>query len=656
MENLEIGRVIGTERKPNTAYTFTFWTPPHQRNVGIGTLVKVISGVTDGEEEVTYGMVVEAHGFNDLESPLHEYLAFDGNPAEKAPTTRPEMRVYQANVLRRYPEEPVSAVPIGKVYLADDADIRRALRTEDFFETLGIPAGCYGTKDAPLAVHVNSEFLLGPESGHLNVTGTSGLAAKTSYILFLLQSIFAHYKDQEGAVGDKGVAALLFNTKGGDLLYLDQRSKEEVSSLDQAMYAKCGFEPGPFAKVRYYAPRAKDGFNLNTVRRNEELERDNETRELSFGLKDVVKHAEVLLSRDDLDSKADGYLQYLSNSFVEADKAVRIGDRSFEPPTTIEDLVTIVKAQLDEAKKTGREIYENHHVYTMRKMMNRLDNLAGRFSGLIASGKGSKAMGPTEEDRFEDRTVYVVDVAQLGTEEQDLVFSALITKLRERMESQTLGVARLVVVVDELNKYAPSGSSDTYVVKSLKEIAARGRYLGLTLFGAQQFRSRVDKEIVGNAATHAFGHIEVEELSQPGYSYFTPAIKEKLGSLEPGEVLLKHPFFTQPIFLRFPKPAVMKGSDGMRTFQKSKEVPIETLIRRQCLLRGAKENAISDALGQISPGVENLLERLRNLRTAPRNADPIKILLDGKRLPQARPVHAVVAASDENDPFESGSF
>ena len=46
------------------------------------------------------------------------------------------------------------------------------------------------------------------------------------------------------------------------------------------------------------------------------------------------------------------------------------------------------------------------------------------------------------------------------------------------MENQELGVGRLIVVVDELNKYAPSGGAETYVVKSLKEIASRGRYLG----------------------------------------------------------------------------------------------------------------------------------------------------------------------------------
>ncbi|HEY0866978.1 MAG TPA: hypothetical protein VGE01_06360, partial [Fimbriimonas sp.] len=194
---MEIGRVIGTERKPNTAYTFSFWSPI-ETPVGIGTLVKVAAGST-----TVYGTVTEAHGFNDLESPLHEFLAVGGEAATVPPTERPEMRVYQAAVLRREPEEPISAVPIGPVYLATEADVQKALRTDEYAEQFGIPAGCYGSKADPIAVHLHASFLIGPEAGHLNMTGTSGLAAKTSYILFLIQSIFQK---------QQGTAALLFNT------------------------------------------------------------------------------------------------------------------------------------------------------------------------------------------------------------------------------------------------------------------------------------------------------------------------------------------------------------------------------------------------------------------------------------------------------------
>ena len=207
----------------------------------------------------------------------------------------------------------------------------------------------------------------------------------------------------------------------------------------------------------------------------------------------------------------------------------------------------------------------------------------------------------------------------------------------------------MIVMVDELNKYAPSGGSETYVVKSLREIAARGRYMGLTLFGAQQFRSRVDKEIVGNCATHAFGHVEAEELAQPGFSYFGPAVKEKLGALAPGEVLLKHPHFAQPIFVRFPKPVIVKGGEGMRRFPQSKPRSLEELILGEVQRLKAPLNTCKDALEGLSKGKDNLEGVLRRLRKADDPADALRILQAGKRL-AAVSVESSAAVADY-DPF-----
>ena len=79
---------------------------------------------------------------------------------------------------------------------------------------------------------------------------------------------------------------------------------------------------------------------------------------------------------------------------------------------------------------------------------------------------------------FEDRTVYVVDVANLEEDAQDLIFARVVSKLREHLERRDLGVKHVVVFVDELNKYAPGDGPDTYVRKMLLDIAERGRYLG----------------------------------------------------------------------------------------------------------------------------------------------------------------------------------
>ena len=36
-----------------------------------------------------------------------------------------------------------------------------------------------------LPVYINSDFLIGPEGAHLNISGISGLATKTSYAIII---------------------------------------------------------------------------------------------------------------------------------------------------------------------------------------------------------------------------------------------------------------------------------------------------------------------------------------------------------------------------------------------------------------------------------------------------------------------------------------
>ena len=45
--------------------------------------------------------------------------------------------------------------------------------------------------------------------------------------------------------------------------------------------------------------------------------------------------------------------------------------------------------------------------------------------------------------------------------------------------------------------------------------------------------------------------------------------------------MVRHPHFAQPIFLRFPRPAVMAGREGVRRFEPEAELPFEDAIARQ---------------------------------------------------------------------------
>jgi DNA helicase HerA-like ATPase len=570
MERVPVGRVVGTERRPNTPHEFHFWTA-EQSAVGIGALVRVDVG--GAQPRRVYGVVVDGASYTDLETPLHDYIGLEGDPAPAAPapTERPEIRLYTAAVLRHEPAEPLQPVPAGPVYLATDEDVRVALRMDAYArpDGTGIPVGLYTTGGLEAPVYLDADFLLGPEAAHLNITGVSGLATKTSAVLFLLASIFEHLPRSKGSV-----AALCFNVKGPDLLFLDQPG--ELSEEDRRMYARLGVPPEPFAHVHYYAPYKPDGYNLNTLRTNEAL--THNVAPLVWGLEQILKFAEVLLTREDVDAKADALIEFIRERVVGREMGPAQGVTHHHLVRTFQDLEAWFEDVLWTCEQNSRENWRTHHVATIRKVRNRLLNLSTRAKGLVSN---DATVSDLPWGEFEDRHLYVIDVANVEPEAQDLIFARVVTEARERLERKALGVDHLIVFVDELNKYAPADGYETYVRKMLLDVSERGRYLGLVLFSAQQFRSQVHKRVVGNAGTGIYGRMDMDELATPGYGVLSPATKSKLATLAKGELMVRHPHFTQPIFVHFPRPAALTGRQGVDRFEPAADLPFEDAVARQ---------------------------------------------------------------------------
>jgi hypothetical protein len=60
----------------------------------------------------------------------------------------------------------------------------------------------------------------------------------------------------------------------------------------------------------------------------------------------------------------------------------------------------------------------------------------------------------------------------------------------------------------------------------------------------------------------------------------SPAIKVKLATLEKGQLMVRHPHFTQPIFVRFPRPAVMRGRDGVSQYPAAQAPTLHSAVLR----------------------------------------------------------------------------
>jgi uncharacterized protein len=639
-----IGRVVTSEEHPATAHEFYFWTAETQaaQRLDIGHIV-----AAESEDATAIAVLDDPRRYSDLASFLDDFYARDGDAALEALSERTEILVFRARVLatKHREERKKSKRPVrsGPVYFATSTAIEFALGVEEFSDSENkIPMLLHENGNEVDGVpqrtplYADADYLMGPEAGHLNITGMSGLSTKTSHALFTISSIFQTVKDRK-------VAALMFNVKGADLLFLDKSCfpPEDDSELaeryekagqrglpqeDREMYEALGLEMEPFRNLRIFAPLTHGGdskgesvvypsdipvMKLNTLRtaRGE----DANVHPIVWDLGDVLPHAGRIFDPTDYDDKFRGFVEYLISVRVESMKAFYGEiDKAFD--------------YFDENE--GSSYWNGHHQATIAKVRNRFDGLPSKCQGLLVNGRVDYNGSPSVEDRFEPNEMRVVDISRLSGIPQDLVVTKVVQSIWEKAERNELGVDKLIIFVDELNKYAPSGSKTSSLKDTLVDISARGRHLKLTLFGAQQFRSMVDDEVVGNTATSLYGRTGDEELTNASYRSFSQTVREELLQLEKGRLLLRHAHYAVPIFGRFPRPAVLMGAQGTTIFGQKTQDPATSVLS---VMRNftSKPPAIQEIRAEID-GVpeERVYEALDAVAAAHRSgngsADPFK--------------------------------
>ena len=171
------------------------------------------------------------------------------------------------------------------------------------------------------------------------------------------------------------------------------------------------------------------------------------------------------------------------------------------------------------------------------------------------------------ETRLEDaikniskNDVYVVDIAKLSEDQQAYVFGSVMRsiynlQLGEYDEKEIKPPRRIVVFIDELNKYASKDApKNSPILRQILDVAERGRSLGVVLFGAEQFRSALNNRVTGNCSTHAFGRSNTIEVGNENYKSIPPVYKNMITRLKQGEYILQNPLFRSLLHIKFPKP------------------------------------------------------------------------------------------------------
>ena len=256
-----IGKVSATEKMPATIDDFYFWTDKG-RILSPFDIVKVAHVSPDNTQSITYGVIEEINHVTDALSHFTSYISSDFGDTEATigNMNRLGMNYVKARVVCNTKDIYTPVLDSKQVSLCDENDIRTALGLDDVKNPLvcGYLQMYKGEETRKIKVELNSNFLIGPDGAHINISGISGLAAKTSYSMFLLNAIQHKFRLEDGST----VAFVFFNVKGRDLMAIDEQNTK-LSKNDKFIYKNLGLSPEPFKNVRYYYPYSKDTVTAN---------------------------------------------------------------------------------------------------------------------------------------------------------------------------------------------------------------------------------------------------------------------------------------------------------------------------------------------------------------------------------------------------------
>lgn len=563
MANTIIGRVLATEKNPTTIDNFTFWTDP-ELILNPFDIVKV----QHVNNSFSYGVIEDIAHITDAASFLSNFISSDfGDVNAEENTLRVGMNYVTAKVVCNTENIYIPLQSNAKVMLATAEEINYALGLNDIRNPLvcgylEMYEGTKGCEKVTLPVNLNSKFIIGPEGAHLNISGISGLASKTSYAMFLLKAIQDSYmkKDPQNEEEDS-VAFVLFNVKGKDLLAIDQlndfsdeRNPEQARKDTFAKYEKLGLSAEPFKNVQYYYPFSiPKTRHWNTYMTPEEVE-DNIKKKKAKKYKYIYKYDKenldlMFANIDDSTQTMESIISYIMS-----------GQGKFNQISDWQEFLEAVKEKCS-TETSGRN--NEIPVASWRKfyrIINKSITDNKIFARDIREDEGETRIGDALK-YIKKNEVHVIDIAKLSEDKQAYVFGDAIRTIYDLQLGQYAGEegvnspSRVVIFIDELNKYASKETpKNSPILRQVLDVAERGRSLGVVLFAAEQFRSAIHDRVTGNCSTHAYGRTNSIEITKSDYKSIPSVYKTMMTRLKQGEYIIQNPIFRSLLNIKFPKP------------------------------------------------------------------------------------------------------
>jgi hypothetical protein len=556
---------MATEKSPTTMDEFNFWT-----NSDLKLHAFDIVKVEHIEGSYTFGVLENISHITDAQSFLTNFISSDfGDVNIDEPTLRVGMNYAKAKVSFNSKNLYTPVHNNAKVYLATADEITMALG----LDRIQNPLVCGSlkmyedtTEEVTLPVCLNSKFLLGPEGAHLNISGISGLAAKTSYAMFLMKAIQDQYLTADT---DDSVAFVIFNVKGKDLMAIDRPndfSTDQPGEKEQVLaeYKSLGLSTEPFKNVKYYIPftsstTAKQStyLSLDDIRTYMEY---GQLKKFKYSYEDDKESLEMLFA--DIDDPQQTMEAIISKIIDEADPD--FGGGHISTWTEFREKVDELSQKSQPTRRGTQQRVSNEISVLSWRKFKRIINKATKNDDMFANrpdpGRHECRLAD-ELKKISKNEVCVIDIAKLPEDKQAFVFGDAIRtiynlKLGEYdAESGVEPPSRIIIFIDELNKYASKEiPKSSPILREILDITERGRSLGVVLFAAEQFRSAIHPRVTGNCSTHAYGRTNSIETSTADYKSLPSTYQNMLTRLEQGDYLVQNPIFRSLLKIRFPKP------------------------------------------------------------------------------------------------------
>lgn len=548
-----IGKVSATEKYPSSCDEFQFWLSDDT----ILSPFDIVLVKNKTDNSITYGVVQDIFHITDGTGHISNYVSSDFGNVETVPMTRRLSLSYaKVSVVHNTKENFMPVFEGSSVYTADEDDIQVALGLDNIDDRTAIPAGLMKTgNNVSVPIKYNGDFLIGPEGAHMNISGISGLATKTSYVMFLLKAIQYKYKDD--------VAIIVMNVKGDDLLHV-HKPNGKITDAQRKDWNDLGIPCAPFENVKYLYPyrKQKDKLYANTALPTDDLAEQFATDQAAnfvYTFEHDINKVDMLFANvDDPNWTIESILNYIDYG------------QEFKGDLSWSDFKGVLKDFCSKgSSKNNNSSILIQSWQRFRRLINNSINDDIFVNAKSRAKEQHQVYLSDEVLNINGGEMMVVDIAGLTEQLQCLVFGDIIRSVyslkhgdfdQDDRTSKKPVPKKIIIFVDELNKYAPSTSSkNSPLLANLLDITERGRSEGVVLFSAEQFRSAIHDRIKGNCGTNVYGRTNAIEVSRPDYKFVPTVYANMMTRLKKGDLIIHHPVFKTLLKIQFPFPSYNQG-------------------------------------------------------------------------------------------------